>query len=445
MAFLYLNVTDRLLRAGRVVACFLPVFICMSHLAQAQSEATPLSLNEAARRTLQNNPQLHLFELRARGLQGLKRSDDQSPAYQIQAEVENFAGQGELSGIDSSEQTLALSSVIELGGKRAARVALADARLEWARAEKEAKALELLGELTQAYILALAAQERVELTEDSRTLAEQTLAAVEDRARAGAAPDAEVLRAKAALAQVHIELSKQVRELQAQAVRLASFWGATDADFIQVAGDLFKFPDADSFEELFRRAQNSAAMAVLASEFQLKDAELQLARKEERSDITWSLGVRRLEATGDMGLVAGISLPISTARRSRGGTEFAESEREQADLMRQSALVGLHAQLFEAFQNRRQAIAAAEALKNEVIPALSRALSGTRQAYSQGRYRYMDLLDAQRELLDARQELIDAATEALAHGAVIEQLTAQPLSSWPAGETRAKNLQESRP
>src|SRR5690606_8597455 len=106
----------------------------------------------------------------------------------------------------------------------------------------------------------------------------------------------------------------------------------------------------------------------------------------------------------------------------------AQAERDQMELLRQSALLTLHAQLFEAYQNRQQAIEAAMALTNEVIPALENALRGTHEAYERGRYSYVDLIAAQRELLDARKARIEAAEAALVFGALIEQFTAEPLS-----------------
>lgn len=423
------------LRAGyaswraRTVHGVLFVFLFLSGAAYGQPPQAALTLDDAILQTLQHNPRLRVFDVRMRGLKGLRESADLAPAYELGAEVENFAGSGEMQGLDASEQTVALSSVIELGGKRSARVALVDARADLLEAERKAEALDLLGEVTQGFVAALAAQERLNLAEDALALARTTLQAVEQRARAGAAPDAEVLRAKAALAQTEITLSHIRRVFETEKTQLVSLWGATEADFEELQGDLFQFPPADDFESLYARAQGGAALAVFASEARLKAAELRLSQARANSDISWSLGVRRMEGTGDTGLVAGVSMPLFAGRRGRGDIRAAQAERDQVAFRRKAALLDLHAQLFEAYQNRQQNIEAATALQDEVIPTLNRALRETREAYERGRYSYVDLIAAQQELLDARQRVIDAAASALRYGALIEQLTAEPLSA----------------
>lgn len=397
-----------------------------------QSQVVRLSLDDAVLNALQHNPRLQVFDVRMRGLQGLEQTATLRPAFELELEIENFSGNGELQGLDAAEQTVALSSILELGGKRSARMAQANARTRLAAAEREVEALKLLGEVTENFVAALAAQQRRDLAEDALLLARTTLQTVEQRAQAGAAPDAEVLRAKAALGQSKIAVTRLQHALETRKTKLATLWGATVVDFDELRGDLFQFPPADDFESLFARVKASPALDVFASETHLKDAELRLARARTAVDIGWSIGVRRVEETGDRGLVAGVSVPLFSGRRGRGEILAAEAEREQTELRREAALLDLHAQLFEAYQKRQQNVEAATALQNEIIPILDRALRETREAYERGRYSYLDLIAAQQELLDARQSVIDAAAAALAYGALIEMLTAEPLSAGEA-------------
>lgn len=417
-----------LLRAWAARGFFLAFLLC-STASHGQSQASALTLDDAILKALQNNPRLQVFDVRMRGLQGLEQTAKLRTGFEIEAEIENFAGSGEFQGSGAAEQTVALSSVIEMGGKRAARMAEASARTRLVAAEREAEALELLGDVTQSFATALAAQRRVELAQDALALARTTLQTVRKRAEAGAAPEAEVLRAKAALEQAQIALLQIERAFAVQKVHLAALWGETNADFTQLQGDLFRFPPSDDFESLFARAKDSAAIAVFGNEARVKEAALRLARAQGASDVAWALGARRIEPTGDTALVASVSVPLFSGRRARGEIAAAEAERDQVQLRQEAALLALHAQLFEAYQSRAQSIEAATTLKNTVIPALERALQATRAAYERGRYSYLDLIGAQRELLDAEQSAIDAATSALVFGALIEQLTAEPLKA----------------
>lgn len=424
------------------VGCLgLSIMFTMAMHSHAQSESTvpPLTLDDTLLQVLQHNPSLRVFEVRMRGLEGRSQSARLRPELVLEAEVENIAGQGEFSGLNATEQTLALSSVLELGGERKARVAVASAQVSRLKAEREATALEVLGGATQVFIAALSAQRQLELAEDAVGLAQTTYRTVQRRAQAGAAPDAEVLRAKADLAQARLALAQLKRAFEAKKVELAIFWGATQADFTTLEGDLFALEVADHFDALFARLERSAALAVYASEERIRQAELSLARAAATPDIGWSLGVRRMEATGDGAFVAGVSIPLFSGQRGRGEIISARSELNQVRLERDSALLGFRAKLFGAYQARQQNVEVVNALKGEIIPALTLALDQTRQAYERGRYSYLDLAAVQQELLEAREALIQAAASALAQGALIEQLTAEPLTVSNARQHPLKN------
>src|SRR5690606_24191502 len=138
-----------------------------------------------------------------------------TPPLALSAELENVAGSGAYTGADSAELTLALASVFELGGKRQARAGVAQARLDRLESERQLAALDLAGTVTRRFVDVVAAQEQLALARDASLLAGQALASVQQRAKAGAAPAAEVLRARAALSQARLAVSTLQSELQA--------------------------------------------------------------------------------------------------------------------------------------------------------------------------------------------------------------------------------------
>ena len=163
-----------------------------------------------------------------------------------------------------------------------------------------------------------------------------------------------------------------------------------------VTGDIYQIEESVSFENLFSRVQQNPFIQIFASEERMREAEVRLARTQSTADPRWSLGARRFQEGGDLGLVA---------------------------------LLNLRTQLFNAFQNRQQALITIDTLQTRTIPLLTEALSETQAAYESGRYSYLEWVTARQELIGARSTLIDAATAALRHGADIEQLTAEPLLS----------------
>lgn len=408
---------------------FLLTTSLLGAVSDATAEQVSLTLTEAIQRALANNPEFEVFKKRYQVIESMRETAKLRPAYELGIDIENVAGSGDFSGVDSAELTLSLSSVIELGDKRGSRVAVADSRYALAQAEREAKSLDLLGRVTQGFIAALALQEKLEVAKEATQLAEQSYQLVKNRVQRGAAPEAERLRAEALLKQAKMQQDALMAELASRKFALASLWKADRADFDRINGNLFKFDELSSFDALYARVAASPAIQVFASEERVRDAEVTLARSQSSSNLRWSLGVRRYENTGDSALTVGLSVPLFAGRRNRGDVQSALAEREMVRYQREATLLAIRARLFEAWQTYQQSAAAARQMRADVLPALEKALEQTRQAYERGRYSYVDWVTAQRDLLDAHMAAIDAASTALLNQALIEQLTAQPLAA----------------
>lgn len=413
--------------------CF---FVLTLNVAEAHSEETSLTLATALSRTMEKNPGLRVYDFSLKGLEGSRLTANQAPAYEAGLEVENVLGSGDRRRVDGAEYTLSLSSVLELGNKRQARTGVVNSRYDLMEAKREAEALDLLGQVTQRYVASLALQQKLDLAAQAVEFSETTLSIVTRRAKKGAAPEAEVLRAKAALVQSRITHEALIAEYEKRKMALASLWGETRVDFQRLQGDLFRFDPSERFEVLYQQASKSPMIRVYASERRMREAEVQLANSQSENDIRWQVGARRFEETGDTALVAGVSIPLFSGRRNRGEVQTAMAARDEVEYRQQSALLQLHALLFEAYLARQQNIDAVDQLRSKVVPDLTKALELTRQAYERGRYSYVEWTAAQRELLSAREALVEAATAALLNQALIEQLTAQSMTQRQAASTR---------
>ena len=210
---------------------------------------------------------------------------------------------------------------------------------------------------------------------------------------------------------------------------LSGFWGENDPKFDALKGRLSVFESEADFPSLFKRAQNSPAIAILASEARLRDAEVKLAKAQSRVNIGWQLGVRRYEDTNDTALTAGITIPLFNGKRNRGSVVSALAERDALEYQKKDALSKLHTRLYAAFSQWEENTRVVNQMSSQVLPALEKALILTRQAYEAGRYRYQDWIVAQEELLAAKQQRIEAATSAQLSQALIEQLVAEPLKT----------------
>lgn len=397
------------------------------HLVYADTN-TSLTLKKAVAQTLEQNPRLHQYSFIKNGYSAQRQTQSLRPAIEIGLEVENFAGSGDTRGFDSAETTLALSSVIEMGDKRQARMSLMDERLSGVQWLQQATTLDVLGKLTQVYVEGLASQENIALANDALDLSRSLFQTIKRRAARGITPESEVMRAQVAVTRAEIRLAALESKFERQKVMLGGFWGEMNPQFTKLTGNIFEFGTSESFEQLYSRVKKSPAIEVFASEERIRDAEVTLARTNGKSDITWQAGIRRFEESDDAALTAGFSIPLFSDKRNQGEVKAALARRNAVEYARLDTLLQLHTKLFEAYSLRQQNIEAVKQTQNTAIPALEKALSLTREGYENGRYSYLDLITAQEELLATKQALIDAATNALVSQALIEQLTSEAFS-----------------
>ena len=225
----------------------LPAFETSADPSQAAVPATldpdgVLSLSGALAAALLGNPDLaaHAYEVRAQEAAVLQAGRVPNP--KLSMEFEDVLGSGDFRGVRESQTTIQLGQLVELGGKRAARVRLAAAQHGLAGWSYEARRIEVFSETVDAFIEVLAAQERRRLAGEALALAEAMRRATAHRVEAGLASPAEEIRAGVAVDGAVVEREHAEHELETARTRLAVRWGGTDAHFERASGDLADLP-----------------------------------------------------------------------------------------------------------------------------------------------------------------------------------------------------------
>lgn len=419
---------ERLLTAIASILMFFCLAIAPAYSQEQTSYQQSLSLQQTLGLTLKQHPSLNIFKFRQQALDGEQSMAAQSPSYQLGAELDNFAGNGQFSGFNDSELTVSLSSTIELGGKVDARLGVVKSKRSYTEVQKELQSLELLSETTRRFINLLAAQERVKLAEESLQLAQEAEKVTKRRSTLGATMKAEVQRAKASLIQAQLTLEKERSSQKILSANLSSMWNDQSSGNYTATGNLYNFGRVQSFEQLFLKVENNPSIKQFAAKERLKQSELALIETNNQSNLQWSVGLTRNQSTGDFGFTAGFSMDLFSESRNQGALKTALAEKNEIFVSRQTALLRMHDQLFNVYQNRKQSVYTVERLQKEIIPVLAATLKETQQAYQQGRYSYFEYVSARQELIAAKRKLIDAANAALIFGVAIEQLTAEPLT-----------------
>lgn len=392
-----------------------------------QLNAKDISLATAINLMLEQNPSLQIFELRKRSLEGTKYTAGLNPEIEMGLEAENFLGSKPYTAFDQSELTVSVSSVIELGGKKDARKNYVSTKYGLLDAQRKIKSLDLISELTDAFIDALATQARIKLAEESVRLSEDIYESVKRKAKAGAISDVEVKRSYASLKQAQSTLQGEKSKLERQSVNLSLYWSEKQPQFSHLSGELFDFGVVKEIGELHQNLEKSNLIQVLTMKQRLAESKLNVVQAESKADVNWSFGVRRFEESNDTALTAGFSIPLFKRKRNKGNLMEVETEIDASRSEQQIVLLELYGQVNEFYSLRKSAIEKFNVLESEIIPALTQALELTKEAYLDGRYGYLEYSAARADLIQSKKSLIDTAQSILNYGVQLERMTAEAI------------------
>jgi cobalt-zinc-cadmium efflux system outer membrane protein len=386
-----------------------------------------ITLRQALTLALMGSPELAVFSWEARAKEAGALQAGLLPNPELGVEVENIGGTGPFGGVDEAETTLQLGQLVELGGKRLKRKRAAALQKDLAGKDYEIERIRVFTETSKAFVDLLVAQERMRLKGEFARLAEQLVHVAAERVRAGKVSPIEEVKAKLTLSTCRIESEKAEDELTAARKALAAAWGGTNPAFREARGDLEHLPEIPSFEALGERITNNPEVARWVVEIERRRASLELERAGRFPDVTLTGGVRHINATDDWAFVAGVSIPIPVFNRNQGATLKAQQRLAKAEEQRRALQVRFHAALVSAYQRLSSARREAIALKNDVLPGAGRVFEATREGFRQGKFGYLDMLDAQRTLFEAQARYVEALGALQKAIADTEGLLGEPL------------------
>lgn len=320
---------------------------------------------------------------------------------ELSVEVENFAGTGELSGFRGTETTVAVNQRLDLGGRRGARVASAQAELAIQRLRLAVARADLAQSVREQFARAVTAHDRLRLAEENSERARELARVAAILVDAGREPPLRAIRARSAAAQAAAELEAARAEERAARGTLASLFGATTPPE-SLTGGLLDLPPRtidpeQSLEVRIAEAERLSAEATLRQELAAR-----------RLDPSVGLGVRHIREASDVALVAGFSMPLQVFDRNQGNIAAARSNVEAAEARLRAATASSRVRAQNAIITVEAAQARVEALERAAIPEAAEALRLTQLSYQAGRASLLELLDAQNAYTAAQSALIEA-------------------------------------
>jgi cobalt-zinc-cadmium efflux system outer membrane protein len=386
-----------------------------------------VTLRDAMATALARNPELGVFpyELRAADARVLQAGLRPNP--QLQLEIEDIGGRREHSGFDAAQTTVQVGQPIELGGKRVKRAHVASLDKELVQWDYKSARLDVMREVTRAFVAALAAQERLALAERLLELSRQAQSAVAQRVKAGKDSPVEELRADVAFSESRIERQKAQKALTAARYSLAAAWGGRTPAFEKVEGDFYKTPEPRPLAQMSNAISDNPDLARWQTEEEKRRAALRLEKARGAPDITVGAGVRRYEQTDDEAMVFGLAVSLPLFDRNQGGILGATAELGKARRQYEAAQIKTLAALSEAASSLAAAYDEVTILQSDVLPKAQRAFEAAQQGYLQGKFDYLHLLDAQRTLFQTQAQYVDSVEAYHRAQADIQRPTGRPL------------------
>ncbi|MCD6200772.1 MAG: TolC family protein [Bacteroidales bacterium] len=386
-----------------------------------------LTVTDALKTVLIKNPELsvYTYEIRAREADVLQASLMPNPEGSY--EMENFAGGKDYRGFGGTEITLTAGQLIEVSGKRGKRTEVARLSGELAGWDYQSVKLKVFLETTNAFYEVLTLQQQMVQAVQLQALAEKLEQAVAKRVEAGAMSPAGYSRAKIETEKARVGVQSYRFELEAAKDRLASLWGADKADFKGVKGAIILTDSLPALGNLAFLLKQNPGLARMESEKRLRQAELELQKAQGVPDPFISAGYRRLQETGTNAFVAGVSVPIPFFNRNQGGVRKAAIRLQQMEDMRRAVELSLWKELSLQYGKLLSVTYKARSLGKNIIPQAEKSMQIIMKGYRQGKFTFLDVLDAQRTLFQSYTDYLQALADYRKQVSAIEMLTGQPL------------------
>ena len=381
----------------------------------ATAPATPLSLTKAIELALEGSPEVAAATRQLEATEGQILQGRARPNPELAYSLEDARSRTRM-------QSWQLNLPVELGGKRAARTKAAEKSREQAQAQLNELKAALRANVAAAYFDVLTAQERLVLAKDSVALAKSSTDTVAKRVAAGKVSPVEESKARVAEAGIRVELAQAASEQRNALSRLFALLGKIEAPFTVLEGKAENLPPVPKLADLQSLISSSPAVVLARIEVDRRKALTDLEQSKRVPDITVSAGIQRSNETQRNILLFGVSVPLPVFDRNQGNLLEALKLEDKARDELQGATVRLHSEVAQA-QERLSTIAAeVQSLRQDVLPGAKSAYDAATIGFENGKFNFLEVLDAQRTYFTAKSQYLKALGEAHRAAADVDRL-----------------------
>jgi len=403
-------------------------------------ETGDLTLRDAVNLALLRNPELASFAKEMRALEGATLQAGLLRNPELSVNVENPGNIQKLSGDINSQDSVAkeivqqlttirIGQLIELGGKRAARVGAARLNEELAARDYESRRVEIIARVANVFTEVLAGQERLKLAEETRQLAQNVVDTVVLRVQAGKVPPIEETRAKVGLSTARIEFEQAQRDLISARKRLALLWDSAVPQFAKALGTLETSIAPPDFQTLQNRVlENPMALRAMKN-IEHRKALVEVEQTRRIPNLTLNAGAVHHAQLGGTTAVASVMIPLPLFDRNQGNLKEAYQRVDKAVDEQVATDIRLRTELAQSYETMSAVWNEINILRDEILPGARSAFNVMRRGYELGKFGLLELLDAQRVLFQNQLLYVRALANYQRLTNDIERLIAAPIDS----------------
>ncbi|MDP1787004.1 TolC family protein [Nitrosomonas sp.] len=399
-----------------------------------------LTLRHAISLALLQNPELAAFSKEMRALEGVTLQAGLLRNPELSVNVENIGNiqklRGDINAPESIVQevvqqvtTIRIGQLIELGGKRAARVSAALLGEELAAMDYETRRVEIISRVANVFTEVLAAQERLRLAEETRQVSQNVVNSVTKRVQGGKVAPIEETRVRVGLSTTRIEYEQAQRDLTSARKRLALLWNNSSPQFSKALGNLETLIAPPNLQMLEERVLSNPMAQRAMKNIEQRKALLEVEQTRRIPNLTINAGVVNYALVGGNTAIASVMVPLPLFDRNQGNIKDAYQRVDKAMDEQAAMELRLKTELTQSYEAMSAAWNEINILRDEILPGAKSAFHVMRRGYELGKFGLLELLDAQRVLFQNQVLYVRALANYQRLVNDIERLIAGPIDS----------------
>lgn len=364
-----------------------------------------LDFPTAYSRVLNDSIQLRLAEsdINARAAECTQASLPPNPIFSC--DVDNIS---ENCKWNNAQSTFQLEQLIETGGKRKLRTRVGNHAYQAALADYQITQIVVLNNLSKAFVAAVSAQEDLNLSVEQAKIAEQVFQTVKDKVTHGKFSLIQQNKAEIAHSSALLEQEKAALNFMSAKERLAILWGSNCPDFDVLIYPFFEVCPPLSFEECWANFCNRPEILKASQNYMTASAAVELEKSARIPDVSVVAGYTAAKFCANRGFLLGFSVPLPIFDRNQGNIAKAYSDVFRSQDEAKLVCLLLESKFSIAYKELAQAYREVDKIRSTLLASANQTLDLAKEGYREGKYEFLEVLDAQHTLFEIKARYIDA-------------------------------------